>query len=86
MVGIFARARFKVERASSAVGSRECGEQELNHSDGDSIENLKQRGICMRIGMLNDSCAIRQLCDLMRAAKCLSSAPRTFFSEVATRG
>src|SRR5260370_41970134 len=32
----------------------ECGEQELNHSEGQAEEfyrNLKQRGICVRVGM-----------------------------------
>src|SRR5271157_1774131 len=32
----------------------ECGEQELNHSDGQAekfYRDLKQRGICVRVGM-----------------------------------
>ena len=32
----------------------ECGEQELNHSDGQAekfYRNLKQRGICVRVAM-----------------------------------
>ncbi|HEX8813617.1 MAG TPA: transposase, partial [Terracidiphilus sp.] len=32
----------------------ECGEQELNHSDGQAEQfyrDLKQRGICVRVGM-----------------------------------
>jgi transposase len=32
----------------------ECGEQELNHSDGQAekfYRDLKQRGICVRLGM-----------------------------------
>src|SRR5215469_6757968 len=32
----------------------ECGEQELNHSDGQAesfYRDLKQRGMCMRVGM-----------------------------------
>jgi hypothetical protein len=32
----------------------ECGEQELNHSDGQAekfYRELKQRGICVRVGM-----------------------------------
>jgi hypothetical protein len=40
--------------AFSIEETGECGEQELNHSDGQAekfYRDLKQRGICVRVGM-----------------------------------
>ena len=40
--------------AFSIEGTGEYGEQELNHSDGQAekfYRDLKQRGICVRVGM-----------------------------------
>jgi transposase len=44
----FQAIAFKMEETG------ECGEQELNHSDGQAekfYRDLKQRGICVRVGM-----------------------------------
>ena len=40
----------------------ECGEQELNHSDGQAekfYRDLKERGICVRVGMEATGYAVR---------------------------
>jgi len=43
----------------------ECGEQELNHSEGQAekfYRELKQRGICVRVGLEASRCRCHNSC------------------------
>ena len=57
----------------------ECGEQELNHSDGQAerfYRDLKQRGICVRVGMADSGVGLPARLQQLLTSHGTSSTPK----------